>query len=281
MKIKLVFDSTIVLNAEEAKKYNVAITPFIINDNGKIYHDNVDIKPMDFYGLWEKNNRILTSQPNIGETTELFNEILKEYDHIIYFTIPEVLSGTYATGKMIAQEIGESKISVVDAGTGVGAFRVMAEVGNKMIEEGKSVEEIIEHLEKAKDNSRLFVLPANMDGLKAGGRVNNITASIFGMIKLKIGLYLAKSGYIEKYEISRTDSKMISRIISKVKQDIGSDDLIIYLIYTDDKSLLDTPTETIKKEFPNSQFEYMELSPTLGAHTGPKTISFHFCKKHW
>lgn len=282
MKIKLVFDSTIVYTPEEAKEHDIAITPFIINDNGTIYHDNVDIDPKEFYNLWGKGEEyIKTSQPNIGETTELFKELLKEYDHILYCPLPEALSGTYATGKMVAKELGEDKGTVVDLHTGAGMARVLAEVGNRMIAEGKSVQEIVDHFMKASEVSRFFITPYSMDGLRAGGRVSNIAASIFGMIKLKICLYLTPIGAIDKFDVSRTETKMMKQIIDKVKKDIGTEDLLIYLIYTDDESMLDEPRKILEKEFPTAEFQLMGLSPTLGSHTGPSTIAFHFCKKNW
>jgi len=281
MKIKLVFDGTLVLNEREQKDYNIVITPFIINDNGTIYRDNVDVSPEEFYDLWRKNNYMKTSQPNIGETTELFKKLLEDYDYIIYFTLPEVLSGTYATGKLVAKEVDESRITVVDAKTGVGMGRIMAKIGNQMIADGKSVEEIVEHLSQAYKHSTLFVWPTKYDGLRAGGRISNISASIFGLIKMRICIFMAQSGYLEKFAMARTDKKILKEIIENVKDNLGTEDLIIYLIYSDDKSALQPPRELFEKEFPNAEYRYMPFPPTLGAHTGPDTISFHFCKKHW
>ena len=281
MKIKLVFDSTIALSQEEAKEYGIAITPFVINDNGNIYHDHIDIKPVEFYALWENNHFIKTSQPNLAETTELFIELLKEYDHIIYFTLPEQLSGTFATGKLVAKDVDESRITVIDCGTGVGAVRMMAKIGNKMIEEGKSVQEIVDYLSQTKHHSRLFVLPLQLEGLRVGGRLNNVTASIFGLVKIKICIYLTLAGFLEKFELARTESKIIKCIIDRVNKDIGKDNLKIYLVYSDDVAYLDSATKMVKEAFPDAEYEYMNLSPTLGAYTGPQTIALHFCKKSW
>lgn len=281
MKIKLVFDSTIVYTQKEAKQNNIEITPFTIDDNGTVYRDNVDITPKKFYELQKNNKFIKTSLPNVLETTNLFKTLLKDYDHIIYLTLPEKLSGTYAAGKMIAKELDETRISVVDINTGVGMARVLAEVGNKMIEEGRSIEEIIDHLKKAYKFSRLFVIPLNMETLKVGGRVSNLAVSIFSMIKLKICLYLTLSGSVDKFEIARTEAKIMQRVIEKVKKDLGTEDLLIYLIYTDDKSLLNPARKVLENTFPEAEFQEMVFAPTIGAHSGPGTIAFHFCKKHW
>lgn len=281
MKIKLVFDSMVVYSPAEAKKHNVAITPMIINDNGKTYHDNVSISAHEFYKKLDANNHMSTSQPNISETIELFKELLKDYDHLIYVTVPEALSGTYATGVLAAKEVDSKRISVVDALTSMGAGRVMIERGNEMIKAGKSVDEIIAYFMKASENSRFYIIPNSLEGLKRGGRISNVAASVFGIVKLKIALYLTPKGAIDKFEIARTENKILKKIADTVKKEIGGEGLLIYLIYTDDVSLLDNAKAFFKKEFKKAEFQYMPLPPTLGAHTGLTTIAFHFVKKDW
>lgn len=281
MKIKLVFDSMVVYTPAEAKKHNVAITPMIINDDGKTYHDNVSITTREFYKKLDENHQMSTSQPNISETIELFKKLLKDYDHLIYVPIPEALSGTYATGVLAAKEVDPKRITVIDTHTGAGAGRVMIERGNEMIKEGKSVDEIVDYFMKASENSRFYIIPNSLDGLKKGGRISNVAASVFGIVKLKIALYLTPKGSIDKFEIARTENKILAKIVETIKKELGEEGLLIYLIHTGDLSLLDNAKAFLKKEFKKAEFQYMPLPPTLGAHAGPKTIAFHFVKKHW
>lgn len=281
MKIKLVFDSMVVYTPAEAKKHNVAITPMIINDDGKTYHDNVSITTREFYKKLDDNHQMSTSQPNISETIELFTKLLKDYDHLIYVPIPEALSGTYATGVLAAKEVDPKRITVIDTHTGAGAGRVMIERGNEMIKAGKSVAEIVDYFMKASENSRFYIIPNSLDGLKKGGRISNVAASVFGIVKLKIALYLTPKGSIDKFEIARTENKILSKIAETVQKELGGEGLLIYLIHTGDLSLLDNAKAFFKKEFKKAEFQYMPLPPTLGAHAGPKTIAFHFVKKQW
>lgn len=281
MKIKLVFDSMVVYTPAEAKKHNVAITPMIINDDGKTYHDNVSITTREFYKKLNKNPNMSTSQPNISETIDLFTKLLKDYDHLIYVPIPEALSGTYATGLMAAKEVDPKRITVVDTHTGAGAGRVMIERGNEMIADGKSVDEIVNYFMQASKHSRFYIIPHTLEGLRRGGRISNVAASLFGMVKLKIALYLTPKGSIDKFEIARTENKILKTISETIKKEIGSEGLLIYLIHTGDLSLLDNAKAFFKKEFKKAEFQYMPLPPTLGVHAGPKTIAFHFVKKHW
>lgn len=282
MKIKIIYDSTIGMNLEEVNENNIGLTPFIITDNGKSYRDNIDITPDEFYvKLASSAHRMTTSQPNISDTIELFKETLKEYDHIIYFPLPEVLSGTYSSGILAANEVDPSRITVVDIKTGAGVGNYLVKVGQEMIAAGKSVAEIVAYYEKAKDNSRFFIVPLTLDGLKAGGRISNVAASVFTMVKLRIALYLSDRGSIDKFEIARTDGKILKGIIDKVKKDLGVEDLLIYLYYTDDIKILEGPREVIKKAFPNAEYKIMHLCSTFGAHTGVNTYGFHFVKKYW
>jgi fatty acid-binding protein DegV len=75
--------------------------------------------------------------------------------------------------------------------------------------------------------------------------------------------------------------KMIKHIINDVKAKLGDKDLIVYAIYSNNQDLLFEPLSLICKAFEQIDVETMSLSPTITAHTGPETIGFHFCKKHW
>ncbi|MDR1781748.1 MAG: DegV family protein [Bacilli bacterium] len=281
MSIRLVFDSTIGLNEAEKKAYDIEITPFIINDKDEHFHDYIDIDPIEFCDRYKKNVHIKTSQPNIHETSELFKKLLEKYDEIIYCPLPSALSGTYASGVMIAKEIDPERIKVVDLNTGLGMARLLAKKGNEMIKQGKTSAEIISYFEKAKDNQRLFFIPETLDGLKRGGRVSNMAAGVFTMIKLKISIYLTKTGNFDKFEVCRTMPKMIKSIIKDVKEKLGDKNLIVYAIYSNNQDLLFEPLSLITKEFKDIEVESMPLSPTITAHTAPETVGFHFCRKSW
>lgn len=281
MSIKLVFDSTIGYSKEEKEANNIEITPFIIIDNNEEFHDFIDIDPNEFCERYLKNVHIKTSQPNIHETETLFRRLLESYDEIIYCPLPSALSGTYASSVTLAKEIDPHRIKVVDLNTGLGMARLLAKKGNAMIEEGKSSAEIIAYFNKARDNQKLFFIPETLEGLKRGGRVSNIAAGIFTMIKLKISIYLTKSGNFDKFEISRTIPKIIKVMIKDVKEKLGDKNLIVYSIYSNNQDLLFEPLSIITKEFDDIEVESMPLSPTITAHTAPETIGFHFCKKNW
>ncbi|WP_423364256.1 DegV family protein [Mycoplasma sp. P36-A1] len=282
MKIKIVFDSTIMYTPEEAEKFNVGITPFIIVINNESYKDMVDIDYKTFYEKLDEGIEVSTSQPNVADTIALFENILTEYDHIIYFTLPEQLSGTYNAGKLAAREVSEEKITVVDIATGVGASRTLALNVNKMIEENKTVEEIVEYSKSLKYNSKLYVVVRDTKQLRKSGRFSNMAASIFTMIKLKLALTLKTDGLMDKFSISRSEAKLLKEIVDDAQNmNFTEQNSRVYIAHA---NVLDKAKELekrIKDVYPNIEVEYMPFPPTLGAHSGAGSYAAHFTKKDW
>lgn len=282
MKIKLVFDSTIDYTPEELKENNIEATPFIVMYDDKSFLDCVDITPEDFYIILESGKETTTSQPNVANTISLFNKILEEYDHIIYCCLPSELSGTYNAGVLAASEVDESKITVIDTKTGLGANRSLAKLVNKMVDENAPLDEIVSKCHALKNNSHAFFVPYDTKGLQKSGRFSNMAASIFSMIKLKLALELTKGGYIDKFAISRTDNKLYKEMVKKVREEgYTENNSKVYLIDTNNPEKLAEVKERLVEDFPGIEIESMFLSPTLGAHIGAKTYSVQFVRKEW
>lgn len=282
MKIKLVFDSTIEYDEQMQKELNIAVTPFIVIINNKSYRDTVDIDYKEVYKAIDSSATVSTSQPNVADTIALFEEILKEYDHVIYFTLPEELSGTYNAGKLAAREVDESKVSVVDIGTGIGASRTLARNVNKMIAENKSVEEIVEYAKALRYNSKLYVVVRDTKQLRKSGRFSNMASSIFSMIKLKLALELKSDGYIDKFEITRSESKLLKKIMEDAKEKgYTQENATVYVAHADVEDKAKEMEAAIKAAYPEMEIEFMPFTPTLGAHSGAGSYAAQFVKKDW
>ncbi len=282
MKIKLVFDSSIAYTEAEKEKANIDILPFLIVTLENKYRDFIDITPKHFYDLLEQDLDGKTSQPDLSETIELFRKLLNESDYVLYFTIPEELSGTYRAGVSASKEVSDARIHVVDLKTGLGASRYLAKKLNEMIDEGRSLPEIIEKANSVKYNSRLFILPDNIEYLKKSGRVNNMASAVFSLIKMRIALELRVSGFIDKFQVSKSDKKLFDDIFKDVKEKgYNAENSVVYLINTNADERIEEARKMIEEEFKGIEIIDMYLAPTIGAHVGPKSIALQFIKKDW
>lgn len=282
MKTKLVFDSSIAYTQKEKEAANIEILPFVIVTNDKKYRDYIDIMPQEFYDLLEDGFDGKTSQPDLNESINLFKKLLKDNDYVYYFTIPEELSGTYRAGVQASKEVSDAQIVVIDLKTGLGASRYLANKLNEMLAQGKVADEIIEKALSIKYNSRLFILPDNIEYLKKSGRFSNMASNIFSLIKMRIALEQRISGFVDSFHVARSDDKLLEEIFKDVKEKgYDAQNSVVYLINTNADDRISHAREMIQKEFEDIEIIEMYLAPTIASHVGPRSIALQFIKKDW
>ena len=122
----------------------------IINFGDEHYIDGVEIKADEFYERIYKEKCIpSTSAPTIGNAMEELNKLVSEgYTDVIMYSISYKMS---SIGQMVETLIpeyeGKIKIHVVNTKTSAFNQGYMALEAKKMVDEGKTVNEILERTE--------------------------------------------------------------------------------------------------------------------------------------
>ena len=114
-KIAIATDTNSGLTAEQAKELGIFLLPMSFNVNGKDYVEGRDINYKDFYKLLaDSKTTVSTTQPSPGELTTFWDDILKEYDQIVYIPMSSGLSSSCQTAKMLASADYEGRVFVAD-----------------------------------------------------------------------------------------------------------------------------------------------------------------------
>ena len=66
--------------------------------------EDINLTQEEFYEKLKQDADISTSQPSIGEMQDAFDELLKEYDELVYIPMSSGLSGTCQTATMVADD---------------------------------------------------------------------------------------------------------------------------------------------------------------------------------
>lgn len=271
-------DSTSVLTKDEVEKNNVNVvpTPIIIGD--KEYLDGINIDAAKLFDL-ERNGAAFpkTSQPNMGETIELFNRLHADgYEAIIGITLSSGISGYNQTLQNIAKNNPEyhlypfdSKMTVRDQG-----YLVLAAA--RMIKNGLQPKEIIERLTKIRDTiNELFVVD-DLKNLSRGGRLSNASAVIGTMLNIK-PLLTFKDGKIVAIDKIRSMKRAVSKIEDMTLEETSKlayrDKLRLLVFHSNDLKQAENIKEFAIKNFPNMPVEIAEFSPVIATHLGEKSVA--------
>ena len=112
-----------------------------------MFYEDIDLTQEQFYQKLKEGGEIKTSMPLVGDVTDKWDELLKEYDEIVYIPMSSGLSSSCETAYMLSQDY-DGKVQVVNNQRISVTMRQSVLDAKMLAEQGKGAEEIKEILEK-------------------------------------------------------------------------------------------------------------------------------------
>ncbi len=256
--------------------YPVKVLRSTLNLGGKEYEDFVDITAEEFYKTIDANPDIdvSTSQTSTGRIAQVYQELKDEgYKEILVVVISSKLSGTYQGAILAKEMVDDVHIYVIDSKSVSYGEAYMILEAIRMIKEDKALVEIIDHLERIRDHIKIYVLVDTLKYLVKNGRLSAANGFIGTLLKIKPLLHIQSDGTLVPFEKIRTTHKAQSRLIEIINNDIHEKNVIMFVVYTNNKEKAEEIKGLISKKNPNVQIELVPLTPVVGAHAGPGTIA--------
>ena len=280
MKIKISSDSTCDLSKEYIQAHDIGILSLVVVKDGESYKDGVDITPDVIFEHVNNGGALCsTSAANVNDYMELFEEYKKEYDAVIHINLGSGFSSSHQNACIAAEEF--ENVYVVDSmnlSTGHGLVVVEAV---KMVEAGKSPEEIYEALNELAPRVEASFVLDRLDYMVKGGRCSAVAALGASLLQLKpcIEVVNGKMGVCKKYRGSY--EKALGNYVKDRLMD--RDDIEMERIFVTHTETPQDVVESVKaavKEYKN--FEIMEETVagcTVSCHCGPNTLGVLFIRK--
>lgn len=280
MKTAIVTDSNSGITQSEGKEMGIFVVPmpFLINDEQ--YYEDISLTQEGFYEKLKSDANVSTSQPAVGELTDLWDNILKEYDELVYIPMSSGLSQSCATAQMLAKDYA-GKVHVVDNQRISVTQRASVEDALKLVASGKSGEEIAKYLIETKFDSSIYIMLDTMKYLKKGGRVTPAAAAVATILKLKPVLQI-QGEKLDKFAIAKTTKQAKSLMIEQMKKDMASrfvtfrenGEMRLFVAHTENKAEADIFVEEIRAAFPDIPITHVDpLSLSVSCHIGPGSLA--------
>lgn len=288
MKVAVMTDSNSGITQSEAKDLGIFVLPMPFTIDQKEYKEDINLSQNEFYGKLMNGAEVFTSQPAVGEVTELFDNILKEYDQIVHIPMSSGLSGSCQTALMLAdEEEYKGKIYAVDSQRISVTQKWDVFDAIELAKQGKSAKEIHDILMENKLNSTIYITVNTLEYLKKGGRITPAVALLGGMLKIKPILTI-QGEKLDSFQKTRTMAKANKIMIDAVKKDINkridptNEDMSnahIMIAYTYDKKQALELKKQVEEAFPNHEVICDPLSLSVACHIGPNALAIAACKK--
>ena len=275
-KIHIVTDSTCDLSKEEIENLGIHIVPLTIQMGSHTYTDGVDIFPEEFLekmkGLEELPK---SSQPAPGRFVELYDELGKDGSKIISIHMTGGMSGTVDSARQAA-EITESDVVVVDSRYIAWGLTFQLREAAKKRDEGATVEEIVAHVNRVRENTRLFVVLDTLENMVKGGRIGKGKAMLGSILNLKPVAHL-DIGEVTICAKPRSHKQVVKYLFEQFQKDTaGKKVLGVGLSHANALDTMGNPLLDLVRETGFTNIDIAFTSPIISTHTGPGAIGFMY-----
>ncbi len=284
MKTAIVTDSNCGITVEQAAQLGIEIQPTPVLVNGEQFFEEEGFTQERFYeSLTNPDTSVATSQPNPFDVAERWRRLLLTHDKILYMPLSSGLSQTALTIKKMAETepefigkvyaLDNHRVSITQKQTVFDAL--------KMLEEGKSAEEIYNWLNDTAACSSIYIAVGTLKFLKKSGRLTPAVAAIGTLLKIKPVLQIQGS-VLDKYAQARKMSDAKKTMIAALRNDLDTrfkalreqGKMTIGVAHTQCKREAEEFAEELKAEFPDCELKFVDpLSLSVAVHIGPGALA--------
>ena len=277
-------DSNSGITQAEAKELDVVVMPMPFYINEEMFYEDIDLTQEQFYAKLAEGGDIETSMPLVGDVTDKWDELLKEYDEIVYIPMSSGLSSSCETAYMLSQDY-DGKVQVVNNQRISVTMRQSVLDAKAMADSGKTAGEIKDILEDEKFNSSIYIMVDTLTYLKKGGRITPAAAALGALLKLKPVLQI-QGEKLDAFAKARTVKQAKNIMIEAMKSDFqkrfDSPDgakMNLEIAYTFDKEAAEAFKAEVQEAFPNNEIVMNPLSLSVSCHIGPGALAIACSKK--
>ena len=273
-KIALITDTTSDLTDEIIKKYNINVLPFRIIYKDREYKDKIEITPEEVYGSLEKEVPT-SSMPALEDMENLFKSLEEQgYTHAIAVVLSSGLSGIYNGLKVVSENHPSITTYIFDSKSISAGEGVIIEECGKLVEQGKSFEEIVEAMPSIRKRVHLFFVVGTLDYLKKGGRIGKVSGTIGELLNIKpIVSVDINDGKYYTHEKVRGRKQSLNKIIELIERILDKKKCKFYVLHGHALEDSKMAFEEISKH-PNVTKAVFGgyISPVSGVHSGPGLV---------
>ena len=276
--VRIVSDTSTLYSTTQAKEAGFRVSPLSVTIAGKTYREFDDITSEAFVDIIRKGHMPTSSQPAIGEVEELYNCYPGE--EIINVAMAHGLSGTYTSAVAAAQMCDHAdKITVINTRTLCGPHRYMVEKAVEWAKSGETAAYIVEKLSELMDSAKSFLVPADFDYLRRGGRLSPLVSHVGKAAGLTPIMTQTENGErLTVASIRRGYAHAVKYMTKELeKHGIGAG----WRVYISHAGAMDKALQTLdamKAAMPEAYFEILPLSPAFITQGGPGCVAVQYVK---
>lgn len=280
--LQLFTDTSANLPVALTKQHHITVVPFSYTVDGREtdYPDDVDFDGAAFYGAMRRGAVVKTSMVNPDLMANYFERALSQGDDVLYVGMSGGISGTAQAAVVAAGELTEKyparKIVTIDTYAASLGEGLQALEAARMIEEGKSLDEIKAHLLARRPHMCQFFTVDDLAYLKRGGRISSATALIGTVLSIKPILRGDETGHIVSCGKVRGMKRAYQELANYYDGRALDKSEMLGIAHADNEEGAQALIALLRERGFTGECLNVVYEPVTGAHVGPGTVALFF-----
>ncbi|WP_304426532.1 DegV family protein [uncultured Adlercreutzia sp.] len=285
MAFAIVTDSSCNLTEEIIDQFDLHILPLTFMVDGEEYHSYLKGEKTDlsqFYRMMREGKVITTSLPNLKESRELIEGLLKDGQDVLYLGFSSGLSGTFQAIDLILAELAaaypERTVMSVDTLAASGGEGLLVWYAANKRAEGAGIQEVHDWVEANKLHLAHWFTVDDLMFLFRGGRVSRTSAWAGTLLNIKPVMHVDDEGHLIPLEKVRGRKKALKALVDHMAQTANApvDAQTVFITHGDCLEDAEYVAELVRERFGVKDIMINWVDPVIGAHSGPGTMALFF-----
>ena len=274
--VRIVSDSSTLYSPAQAREAGFAVSPLSVTIADRTYREFEQISAREFVDIIMQGHMPTSSQPAIGEVTGLYEEFAGE--QILNIAMADGLSGTYRSA-VAAAELCDNRddITVINTRTLCGPHRYMVQKALEMAKKGDTLEKIVAWLNQRMDSAKSYLIPADFDYLRRGGRLSPLVSHVGKMANLAPIMTQTDDGCRLTIASIRRGYSAAAKYVAEAlqKKGIGTG-WRVYIAHAATADKVELTLKKLREALPGANIEVVDLSPAFITQGGPGCLAVQY-----
>jgi DegV family protein with EDD domain len=270
--IQVIMDTTTGMTSQEFSDAGITMVPLYVRNGDKVYREQVDILPDEFYRRERQGVVYETAQTNPADLVNVFKPVVEAGDEAVCVLISSAISGSVNAAHVAAETLGaEDRITIIDSRESGYGEAYLGRMAKKMADAGEGRVEIEKALMDIRDRTRTYFIMESLKWLFHGGRLTGAQYFVGSVIKLNPIVWFDEVGRMTSYDKTRT-IRVAKDHMRQLVADAGRNGVEAATLHWPDN--LEEAQEFHKEmeEILQAPVSLTKLSCVLGVHTGPDLL---------
>ena len=279
MSIAIVTDSTSDLPKDVVEKHGITVVPLNVRFGMEEFKDGIDIDNDEFYRrLQIESDLPTTSQPSLGDFSEVYRSLIAEHDGIVSIHISGKLSQTINSAIQGARDVDSDgeKIKTIDTGQATIPLGLIVIEAANAAASGANLAGVVKAVHDAMGRARFYGLVDTLEYLVKGGRIGRAKGFIGGLLKVTPIITL-EDGESSPVTSPRTRRKALAKLKELVEEAAPLDQLAVH--YSTEPEEIERLAVDLAHLAPEGGVMISQIGAVVGTYAGPGSLGVGFIRK--